>query len=532
MPYSLVIADDEKIILDGLVKNIDWASLGFEIVGLFDDGEKVIECLNSMPVDVVLTDIRMNYCGGIEIAKFIKESELPCKVVFISGYKEFDLALEAIKYDVKEFIMKPSKEEEILTAFRNIRKDLDRQASDIEFQRKVDKQWKNMFPMLSEKFISGLIMGALDNKEDISHRMHALYPEVNAEKCPCVLINLRVCITDVDSEDSWKTATEQLLDAIEAFPQHDGEAGYPHVIYRSHETVKLFIIMKTHGNTKQDNIEQCGKYIQLLSNYLSELLCVGFSVESECYFENVFAVAEQQDKIIKMSTRQMDMDLHVQEQKKMILMNIMQGNLHVAQKMMNTILEGLLGYDDRYLKNYVADVMSSISELLRENNYGAFQSIQPYIEYCNMMDMTSVHDVIKYCNRIFEKMKYEMRVNTQEEKADLVDQIKRYVKEHIEQDILLEDVAGEVFLTTRHLSRVFKKQTGETFLQYVTRKKMEKAVELLHDSEYRVYHIAQKLGYKTPRYFSKLFFNYSGYYPNQYRKEILGMSDGEIKKEE
>ena len=532
MPYKLIIADDEEIILTGLAKDIDWDALGFEIVGLYDDGEKVIECLNSMPVDVVLTDIRMKHCGGIEIAKYVKESGLPCKVVFISGYKEFELALNAIKYDVKEFIMKPSTPEEILDVFRNIRKDLDRQASNIEFQKKVDKHWKDMFPVLADKFVSGLIMGALDEKENIPYRMHALYPEVNADKCPCYLIDLRVCVPDTDGEDTWKAATEQLLDAIEAFPQIGGDAGYPHVIYKSRETVKLFIIMKEYGNTEQDNIELCVGFVQLLKDYLSEILGVSFSVEAECFFENIYSVADQQDKIIKMSARQMDIDLHVQEQKKMILMNVMQGNLHIAQKMMNTILEGLSTFDDRYLRHYVGDVLSSISELLRDKNYSVFQSIQPYIEYCNMMDMASIQDVIRYCNRIFDKMKYEMRVYAQTEKTDLVDQIKQYVKEHIEQDILLEDVAGEVFVTTRHLSRVFKKQTGETFLQYMTRKKMEKAVELLNDPTYRVYHIAQKLGYKTPRYFSKLFFNYSGYYPNQYRKEILGMNESELNKEE
>lgn len=532
MPYKMIIADDEEIILEGLSKDIDWEELGFEIVGLFNDGEKVIEYLENMPVDVVLTDIRMKYCGGVEIAKYVKDSELPCKVVFISGHKEFELALNAIKYDVKEFIMKPSTTAEVLSVFGSIRKDLDKQASDIEFQRKVENRWKDMHPVLAEKFVNSLIMGALDEKDSISHRMELLYPEVNVEKSPCILVNLEIKMPEANGEEAWKNAIEQLEDVIDSLPQASWGAGYPHVIYKSRETIKLFIIMKEYNESREANITLCEQYVQHFRDSLGEITKLELTIEAECVFQNVFEVVDQQDRIVKMSTRQKDVDLHIQEQKKMILMNLMHGNIHIAQKMMNSILESLSGYDVRFLMNYVADVLSSISELFREKNYQVFQSIQPYIEYCSIMNMTSVSDIISYCNRIFDKMKFEMRSFSQAQKVDLVTQIKKYVRNHIEEDIMLEDVAGEVFVTTRHLSRIFKKQTGETFLQYVTRKKMEKAVELLHDPAYRVYNVAQKLGYKTPRYFSKLFYTYSGYYPNQYRKEILGMNESEINQED
>lgn len=532
MSYKMIIADDEEIILEGLSKDIDWEALGFEIVGLLKDGEKVIEYLESMPVDVVLTDIKMKYCGGIEIAKYVKDAELPCKVVFISGYKEFELALNAIKYDVKEFIMKPSTTAEVLSVFGNIRRELDKQASDSEFRRKVENRWRDMHPILAEKFVNSLIMGALDEKMSISQRMELLYPDVNAEKSPCVLVNLVIQMPEAYNEEIWQNAFEQMEDVFDSFSQSFWGVGYPHVIYKSRETIKLFIIMKEYGETEEENVELCEQYVQQFRNSLGEIVKLEFMIEAECIFANVFEVANQHDKIIKMSTRQKDVDLHIQEQKKMILMNLMDGNIHIAQKMMNSILKSLSGYDVRFFMNYVGDVLSSISELFREKNYQVFQAIQPYIEYCNIMNMTSINQVIKYCNRIFDKIKYEMGAYIRTEKADLVFQIKKYVKNHIEEDIQLEDVAGEVFVSTRHLSRVFKKQTGETFLHYVTRKKMEKAVELLREPENRVYYVAQKLGYKTPRYFSKLFFNYSGYYPNQYRKEILGMNENEFSKEE
>ena len=110
-------------------------------------------------------------------------------------------------------------------------------------------------------------------------------------------------------------------------------------------------------------------------------------------------------------------------------------------------------------------------------------------------------------------------------KQGIVDRVKKYVNDHIFEDVILEDIANDMFMTTTHLRRIIKKQTGETFLQYVTRKKMEKAAELLRDPRYKVYQVGAMLGYNTPRYFSKLFYSFYGYYPQQYRKDVLKLGD-------
>ncbi len=94
--YSLVIADDEKRTREGLRKGIDWEELGFTVTELFADGQDLIEYLDCMVPDVILTDIKMNNVSGIDVAKYVFEHRFPSKVVFISGYQEFELALLGI----------------------------------------------------------------------------------------------------------------------------------------------------------------------------------------------------------------------------------------------------------------------------------------------------------------------------------------------------------------------------------------------------------------------------------------------------
>ncbi|GLC31264.1 response regulator transcription factor [Clostridium omnivorum] len=123
--YNLVIADDEKNIREGLAKFIDWEELGFKVVFKCEDGEEVIDYMNSMAVDVILCDIRMNKVSGLDVAKYAFENFKGVKIVLISGYQEFEYAKKALEYNVFSYIVKPIDIEEIKEKFLKIKKDLD-----------------------------------------------------------------------------------------------------------------------------------------------------------------------------------------------------------------------------------------------------------------------------------------------------------------------------------------------------------------------------------------------------------------------
>lgn len=123
--YKLVIADDEKIIRMGLKNVVDWESLGFEVTGLFTDGQEIVEYLDYMLPDVILTDIKMSHVSGLDVAKYVYEHEIPCKVVLISGYQEFDLAVKGLKYGVKDYLLKPTDVDAIIKTFGELRSQLD-----------------------------------------------------------------------------------------------------------------------------------------------------------------------------------------------------------------------------------------------------------------------------------------------------------------------------------------------------------------------------------------------------------------------
>jgi len=123
--YRLLLVDDETEIRNGLSRYFPWHELGFEIVHVCEDGKKALNYISANPVDVVLCDIRMPVMSGIDLARWIHENRLKVKVVFLSGYRDFEYAKQALVYNVKDYIVKPTKYSELYDVFYALKKELD-----------------------------------------------------------------------------------------------------------------------------------------------------------------------------------------------------------------------------------------------------------------------------------------------------------------------------------------------------------------------------------------------------------------------
>lgn len=123
--YRLVIADDVYEIRNGLSSYFPWKELGFEIAGLAETGKQALQLLAAQPVDVLLCDIRMPVMSGIDVARELHMRSSPVKVVFLSGYKDFEYAKQGLIYGVKNYIVKPTQYDELAEVFQSIKSQLD-----------------------------------------------------------------------------------------------------------------------------------------------------------------------------------------------------------------------------------------------------------------------------------------------------------------------------------------------------------------------------------------------------------------------
>lgn len=124
--YKLVLVDDEAEIRNGLSQYFPWHEVGFELIAQFDNGRKALDYMLVQPVDALLCDIRMPVMTGLEVAGELHRRGSKTKVIFLSGYKDFEIAKQAMAYEVKGYIVKPTKYKELFETFSALKLELDK----------------------------------------------------------------------------------------------------------------------------------------------------------------------------------------------------------------------------------------------------------------------------------------------------------------------------------------------------------------------------------------------------------------------
>lgn len=105
--YTIVVADDEEELRRAIIRKIDWESTGFRVVGEAENGIEALELVERMEPDLLLTDIRMPFVSGIELARQVREVRPTTQIAFLSGFDEFSYAQQAIQYNIISYMLKP-----------------------------------------------------------------------------------------------------------------------------------------------------------------------------------------------------------------------------------------------------------------------------------------------------------------------------------------------------------------------------------------------------------------------------------------
>ena len=105
--YTVVVADDEEELRRAIVRRVDWESIGFHVVGEAENGIEALELVEKTEPDLLLTDIKMPFISGIELARQVREVRPATQIAFISGFDEFSYAQQAIQYNIISYMLKP-----------------------------------------------------------------------------------------------------------------------------------------------------------------------------------------------------------------------------------------------------------------------------------------------------------------------------------------------------------------------------------------------------------------------------------------
>lgn len=521
----VVLADDEDKILLLLQKLIDWERLGYEIVGTANDGLRAMELVKEKQPHLLITDVQMPGCSGIELIRRTRELQPNLHFVIISGYRKFEYAQNALKYGVEDYLLKPLKQEEVTGILLRLSEKLGKEAS-LEFRLKKSGERQQ------ELLIDELQSAAKRQQPFLdAAQAYANYGFPSGEGvCFAALVKVDVS-NAAQYQDSYQIMLRhaleivrreigELTDACAAAAQREGVAvllrmdGYPAAEVKKRFTkirkeiekqrdMFWYIRCTTCLGGRKPCLEQAGLSMREALWLCRDRLCRVQSwrdAEAEPVdFDRRYSLETAQKKRFQVAAECLDETRFEQELEESFRGLLSQTNLNgqMIEDWFYQVLEaGLYGMRQSGRTEDTFTEKMSEKFWLCADGQGVFQLLQQDIG----QELRRLKD---------ERSLREMRPITE---------AKRYIQQHYREALRLEDVSSAVGFNATYFSTLFKKETGQNFMDYLTELRIGKAKELLCSDKLSVQDVAELVGYRDLKYFSRLFKKTTGVSPSDYKK--------------
>lgn len=515
--YRLVIADDEKLIRESLANFIDWEKLGYELVLLAEDGDEIIENIDKLRPDVILTDIQMRRTTGLQVTEYVTKRFPRTVVVLLSGYREFEYAKQAISFGVQEYLLKPISISAINSTFIKIREKLEESEEEEKQQKEMVKTLRSYKQAAVEKLMELGKMGILTESSCMAY-MDRFDMTSMKENVVCYEAEL---ITQ-----NFGEYEELALDILSnLFNMAAGDYGFYHSYVFYQEAGRGYrIVMTMDPATKplaeETWIAEMEKNIYGICRSWAKLRIVKRAVP---FVEFVMDLKEEPAEFLfrDYAIWKDNHEGYLQAVSSQCLMI-----LNMAPDV-EEVLEGIWDTFQECLKAMripdQIEQMSIIFESIYQKIDQAFENKES-VERKPYPYAVSVRD---YFDRNIREI-YAILKENQASEISVTEQVKKVILDRISGTVTLKEAADSVYLSPNYFSRLFREQSGENFSEYSIRVKMEKAAELLRETRYRVYEVCDFLGYRNIKYFYKLFKRIYNMTPSEFRERLM---EGEEKHE-
>ncbi|MBW7453557.1 response regulator [Paenibacillus sepulcri] len=539
--YTVMIADDDAMILKGLKEIVNWNQLGFEIAGAVRDGEEGLQLAQQIRPDVVLTDIKMPHLSGLEMIEKCIASGVQSRFVVLTGFDEFEFARRALKNQVTDYLLKPIEETELIAVLTDIRLKLDEGEKRKDDLRELERRLHENHLFLREKFIGNMIKGTLMADQMSEENLRFYNISLVGKYYKVALMDLGGgpgrAAGDVDrngdGDGAHRDAGRQGIRLMEIAQEAMDKRGL-HALVSTMED-RLLVMLNSHRDEFPGLQEGLKEMMQAAFRLLGCQATVGVSTTSGfnelpvLYRESARAVQNRmyagKGSIIEYSGLDIPAesgysypDKQVRELITAISENS-QGKVHAA---IDLIFSGI-----RQLGTLPPDqVYRMCTEIMFEVRK-ALEAIGIHLNVMNDGDTgypeqlfacETLEDLKKWFYQTFIKIMNAVNGRQDRLSGDNIEPIILYINTNYDKEIDLDLISRTFYIEPSYFCKVFKKRTGETYLGYLTRIRIAKACELLKNPDVKVYEIASRVGYEDQRYFSQLFRKHVGMAPSDYQK--------------
>ncbi len=537
--YTLLLVDDEEDIIQVIMKKIDWEALGFLVVGYACNGVKAFEMVEEYQPDVVMTDIKMPYMNGMQLAHRIKAEFPTTKILIFTGFDEFEYAREAVHLEVEEYILKPLNSVELAGVFEKLKIKLDQEISEKRNIKTLQKYYMESLPLLQANFYTMLMEGRL-REEEIPGYLSDYHLFFSGPFFCCLVVHTSSSQVP-EGMNPLLLSTSVQKQAEERLGERWKARAFPYL----ENTVLIAQLNRESEITELT--DECDRFCKYARHIIGAVVTVGIGLVCE----NIKDLASSYNsartavsyRVIYGASRAINMKENVPQEVSgfgvaddgglsKLLKMIRLGSAEDIERAVAGYLHQA-SFQERTLQQYHVDIMELISTLYRfaANHEIAAEAFPENLKtlYAQLSDMDS-GALQKWLTDISLHFQEELLDARNQSTGSFVSRAKEYVHNNYADEALsLDGVCQVLGVSNSYFSTIFKKKTGNSFIGYLTDYRMNQASRLLIETNDKSYIIARKVGYTDPNYFSYVFKRRFGVSPSRYRKEH---AEGEKNREE
>lgn len=525
---KVLVVEDEFMVRKLIIQLLPWNEMGFSVVGEAEDGLDAFQKVEELQPDVVLMDINIPEINGLELTKKVKDFRPDTDVVIITGYSDFSYAQEAIRGGATDYLTKPVNTEELSSILMKIQKKIQSRSHE-----------KNVVESIQRKNITLQKEAVLNQITTQSHTSDWILQKFDEFDISLLPENLTVLIFRIDRTTAKKEVVNDLelcKYAIENIAYEILMESFLHVVVFKGAGRNIIALMNRKGEVDvsesllkysiekiQNSIQfyfglrvftasgsVCNKLSDIYTSYTQALE----ALEGEYLCDNndvIFYRPKDELKIVGLFS------LYNKEE---ILVCLRKGDYNGLTSKIDGIYQRLI--DGKTNKNYSLFI-----------SLGLYAIVEEYAKETNLSEKIIEKSVyinqIKSSNTIFQTKEIVVALfastmkhvagSHKGETYKSVEKAKEYIHQHYTEDLTLDAIASDIFISSCYLSCIFKKETGRSVVEYINYCRLKKAKEIIDTQRnIRVNDISELVGYNDSFYFSKCFKKQYGITPSVYQK--------------
>ena len=495
--YRILIVDDEKLERNGikfLLKKTGTELKVFEA----SNGRDALELLKHQTVEILLTDIKMPYVSGLELAEKVSSQYPEMKIVMFSGYSDFSYAQTAIRYGVSDYILKPVDPLEFQKTMKKLLEEIEREKAEEVQQIKTQDY---LYQFFLQNYLYGGKVDIEEMKRNLDFQQYHYM----------VLIQTSSSFFEMEEEIFKEKLKEEIRRDFFYLNLNAGEG--------------LFFFKEKHS----DYALLCREIYQFFKlRYNTEcLLPVSEELKS---FEELPAVFEALEMVLEDQFYQPEKHIFSLKENEDRETNAALGDAELLKRILEDIHHRDMGHlknhfeqlkvvyhpEKAYSEMYVKFLFSSIiKEIYEAMDLPDEKRLSREID--RLYRAKRLQDVWKLTEKAMEELEEYLAEEEKGTRSE-VTQVKNYIYQNYQEELSVDILAEKVYLSPGYLSYIFKQETGMNLNRFIKAFRMDKAKELLENSQKKISQIAKEVGFSNNSYFCRSFREYFGVTPEFCRK--------------